>query len=61
FKDGLFDLVITSVGRVVGQHIEDYNDEKELGRIVETPNDSLEKDILKILTGDKDADKNKKE
>ena len=38
-----------------------YKDEKELGRIVETPNDSLEKDILKILTGDKDADKNKKE
>ena len=28
-----------------------YKDEKEIGRIVETPYDSLEKDILKILKG----------
>ncbi len=26
-----------------------YKDNKELGRIIETPNDSLEKDLLKIL------------
>lgn len=33
-----------------------YKDEKELGRIVETPKDSLEKDMLKILTDDEKSD-----
>ncbi len=38
-----------------------YKDEKELGRIVETPNDSLEKDMLKIITGNENPDGNEKE